>query len=124
MKAKFSKKYSVKNEHSAAKIGSGALEVLSTPSMIAYMENAAYELCQKNIEDTTLETTVGIFLEVKHLKASSTMSEIEIIITKCKREGRVFTLDMEAYDKEQLIGQATHQRIVVNIERFIAKLKK
>ncbi|MGF3227185.1 thioesterase family protein [Facklamia sp. P12932] len=117
-------KNSVKNEHSAAKIGSGALEVLSTPSMIAYMENAAYELCQKNIEDTTLETTVGIFLEVKHLKASSTMSEIEIIITKCNREGRVFTLDMEAYDKEQLIGQATHQRIVVNIERFMAKLKK
>ncbi|MCR8969211.1 thioesterase family protein [Facklamia sp. 7083-14-GEN3] len=123
MKAKFSKKYSVKKEHSAAKIGSGALEVLSTPSMIAFMENAAYELCQENIEDTNSETTVGISLEVKHLKASAISSQIEVKIIDIKQDNKILSLVIEAYQDDQLIGQANHQRAVVNIERFMSKLK-
>ncbi|MGX7109600.1 thioesterase family protein [Facklamia miroungae] len=119
----YNKTYKVTDEHSAAKIGSGDLKVLSTPSLIAFMENAAYELCQTKIKDKNVETTVGIAIQVKHLRASAIGNQVKVNITKLQKEGSIYTVELAAYDRDQLIGEAIHQRAIVNIDRFMAKVK-
>ena len=51
-------------EETAAKVASGALEVFSTPMLIAFMENTAFNLVQPLLDEES--STVGISLNVKH----------------------------------------------------------
>ena len=48
----------VKESETAAKVASGALEVFSTPMLIAFMESTAFTLAQKELGEG--DTTVGI----------------------------------------------------------------
>ena len=62
------KKFTVESKDTAARVGSGGLEVLATPTMIAWMENTALELAGQSL--SAEDTTVGIVLTVQHTKAS------------------------------------------------------
>ncbi|MGO1677510.1 MAG: thioesterase family protein, partial [Ruoffia tabacinasalis] len=59
------KEFTVQADVTAASVGSGDLEVLSSPSIMAWMENVSYELCQNHSDND--ETTVGIEFSMKHL---------------------------------------------------------
>jgi Predicted thioesterase len=59
------KVFLIRQEHSSVVVGSGNVNVLSTPLMIAFMENVALELAQKYLEKG--KTTVGYHVDVKHL---------------------------------------------------------
>lgn len=106
-------------ENTAAAVGSGALEVFATPSMIALMEKAAMDTVSPYLEDG--QGTVGIKLDVSHLAASpigmAVRAEAELIgIVK-----RTLTFKVSAYAGEELIGEGTHQRAVILNERFMEK---
>ena len=90
----------VTKENTAAGIGSGSLEVFSTPIMILLME----ECCLMSVDDKLEEgfTTVGILVNVK-------------------LDGRALTFKVEAYDEKGLIGEGIHERFIVNNEKFQAK---
>lgn len=60
----FKKDFYVKVEHSAREMGSGDLDVLSTRSLIAFMEFTAKEAVHDRLTDH--ETTVGIEKNIKH----------------------------------------------------------
>ena len=115
-------KFTVKEQDSAVALGSGALKVLATPALIAFMENTAMNLLSS--ENTEGSTTVGTEINVKHLKASAIGAEITVTATLTGIEGRKRIFSIEAKDeKNNVIGTAEHQRFVVDIERFMSKLK-
>ena len=58
----------VTDNDTASKAASGAVEVLATPFMIAWMEEASLHLAQKGLEDGL--TTVGTEVNIKHLKGT------------------------------------------------------
>ena len=118
----FHKAYRVLEAHTAAEIGSGGLEVLSTPSMIAFMENAAYTYCQELIGDQLGQTSVGTSLQVKHLKASPVGAVVEVFITEAQKQDRTVNFAMEAFVNGQMIGTAEHERVIVSADRFMAKV--
>jgi predicted thioesterase len=72
----FKKDYLIKEEHAARHVGSGDIEVLSTPSMIRFMENAAME-CVKP-EFTQGQTTVGSAINIKHLSPVPTGEKLTV----------------------------------------------
>ena len=75
-------------------------------------------------ENTEGSTTVGTEINVKHLKASAIGAEITVTATLTGIEGRKRIFSIEAKDeKNNVIGTAEHQRFVVDIERFMSKLK-
>lgn len=104
----------------ASAVGSGALDVFSTPSMIASMEKAALTSVMPYMDEGF--STVGIGLEVQHLAATPigetvrTESELTEVI-----KGRFLTFDIKSYCGEQLIGTCTHKRCVVDINKFMEK---
>ena len=109
----------VTKQNTAAGIGSGSLEVFSTPVMILLME----ESCFMSVSDKLDEgfTTVGISVDVKHLSATPLGMKVEIKSELIKIDGRALTFKVEAYDEKGLIGEGIHERFIVNNEKFQAK---
>jgi fluoroacetyl-CoA thioesterase len=112
----------VGEEHLASRVGSGGLDVYATPSMIAFMEGTALKAVQEFLPDTL--STVGTLINVKHVKASPLGATItcEAIVTEL--DGRRLVYEVKAFDNAGLIGEGVHERFVVDIERFMAKLTK
>ena len=109
----------VTKENTASGIGSGSLEVFSTPMMILLME----ESCFMSVNDILEEgfTTVGTCVNVKHLSATPLGMKVVIKSELIKVDGRALTFKVEAYDEKGLIGEGIHERFIVNNEKFQAK---
>ena len=109
----------VEHKDTAAVYGSGALEVFATPAMIALMEKTCLESVADKIGEGN--TTVGIAVNIKHLKASPVGSTIrcEAEITEVDRRRLVF--EVKCFEDETLVGEGIHERFVVNSQKFMSK---
>ena len=111
----------VSEVNTAQAVGSGSLAVFSTPMMIALMEQAA---C--NCLDTHMaggQTTVGTEISIQHMAASPLGAEITATATITSVDGRKVSFAVSAHDGKAEIGKGTHQRVVIDAERFMAKLQ-
>ena len=116
----FSQTIIVTPNQTAEQLGSGLLPVFSTPAMIALMENTA----MKCIDDLSVQdSSVGIAINVKHLKASAVGSEISCQANVVAFEGRNYSFQLIVTDATgSVVGEGTHERVVVNIEKFMSRL--
>jgi predicted thioesterase len=99
--------------------GSGELEVLATPKMIALMEEASYKCVADGLDEGC--STVGTYLDVKHLAATPVGMKVMVESTLVEADGRRLVFNVKAYDEAGLIGEGKHERFVVFSEKFVAK---
>lgn len=99
---------------------SGALEVFATPAMCALMEEAAQAAVQPELHEG--DGTVGISLSISHDAPSPLGATITATATVTAVEGRKITFDIEASDGVSIIGKGTHERFVINNEKFMTKV--
>ena len=117
----FSQQYTVTENNTAKFMGSGDLDVLATPSLVAFMENAA-----KNHLNTLLTAdygSVGSNININHISPTLVGKKITIqgeIIQIIKEKIIIFSL--EAFENDKKIGDAEHTRVIINNEKFISKL--
>ncbi|MCQ2235594.1 MAG: thioesterase family protein [Bacteroidales bacterium] len=111
----------VTEKDTALAVGSGTLQVLATPRMIALMEEAAMNCVAEQLADT--DTTVGTLMNTTHVKASAIGAEIKVTAELTAVDGRKLSFTVKAHQGDTLIGEGTHERFVVNIERFMSKLR-
>ncbi len=104
-------------EDLAISMKSGALPVLATPRMIAWMEEASFEL----IDTKPGQTSVGISLKISHDRPTPLGQMVQIYSHLKSIEGRVYTFEVQAYSNQQCIGKGVHKRAIVNIESFLDK---
>jgi len=119
---KLEKEYEVLKEHLADFLSSGDVAVLSTPSMILFMENTSRLLVEDFLEEGY--TTVGTRVDVKHLAPAPFGAKIKVISELKEIEGRKLVFEVKAFWNSILIGEGTHERFIVNKEKFLEKLKK
>lgn len=105
----------------ATVVGSGSVEVFATPAMIALMEKTANNSLRNHLPEGCV--TVGVEINTKHLKASAIGKEIVCKSELIKVDGRKLFFNISAYEGEDMIGQATHTRVIVNKEKFLNNLK-
>lgn len=117
-----SRKYTVASEHTAKFLGSGDVEVLSTPSMIAFMENTAREVAQKYLPENL--TTVGTRVDVKHLSPAPRGAEIVVYAKLVQQDRRRLMFEVRAFWGNELIGEGTHERFIVDREKFLSKIRE
>ena len=115
------KKITVTEKDTAACHGSGTLPVYATPAMIALMENTAMESVAPYLQEG--EGTVGTLINVKHVAATPLGGEVrcECELVEVDRSRLVFTV--RAFDGRGTVGEGTHERFIVNNEKFMAKLQ-
>ena len=104
----------------ASALGSGDLEVLATPAMVALMENAAMLAVRDHLPEGS--ATVGTQISTSHLKASPLGASITASAELIEVDGRRLTFAVKAWDEKGTIGEGTHTRFVVDRERFLSKL--
>lgn len=114
------KDYMVTRTETAQAMGSGGLEVLATPILVAWAENAAYEMAELCLPDE--QTTVGVNINLNHIAATPVGMKVRIKVVLSNIESRRLDFTVEAWDTVQKIGEATHQRFVVQKMKFMGKV--
>ena len=117
----FEESYVIKNENSAEKMGSGDLAVLSTPSLVAFMENAAKNYLNKFLPEEM--GSVGSNININHIAPTLIGNSITVRgkITEVIKE-KIIKFSIEAYEKDKKIGEAEHTRVIINNTKFLEKL--
>ena len=106
----------------AAAFGAGGVLVLGTPVMIGLMENAAWQLVQPELPEG--ESTVGTLVNVRHLAATPIGGHVVATAELIEIDDRRLVFRVSARDDTQLIGEGTHERFRIVLERFLARLPK
>jgi fluoroacetyl-CoA thioesterase len=110
----------VQATHTASHLGSGGVEVLATPVMIALMEEAARTSVDSKLEAGQM--SVGVNLNVSHLAATPIGMQVTSRAELLGVDGRKLTFKVEAYDEKEKIGEGTHTRAIINLERFMSRV--
>jgi fluoroacetyl-CoA thioesterase len=109
-------------EHTAPRVGSGRIAVLATPVMINVIEAAALAAVEHLLPDA--HQSLGIHLDVRHFAATPVGLEVTATAEVTDVEGRTISFRVEARDEHEVIGDGTHQRVVVNVDRFDVRVQR
>ncbi len=117
---KYTKSETVNENNTAAKVGSGLLPVYATPAMIALLEGTCAEAVAPLLEAGM--TTVGTKLDVEHVAATPIGMDVTCECELVEIDRRRLVFKVEISDKAGLIGKGTHERFIVDSEKFMAKV--
>lgn len=101
--------------------GSGAAEVFATPMMIGLMEAAAMNAVKDYLPQGY--STVGTSVNIKHISATAVGKKVwaHAELIEVDRKRLVFKVD--AYDEDKKIGEGTHERFIIDEQKFMGNLK-
>ena len=111
----------VTENDTAAKAASGSVEVLATPVMIAWMEEASLRLAQKELEEGF--TTVGTEVNIKHLKGTLVGKTVKVLSTLKEIDRKRLVFDVEVIEDGVAVGTGSHTRFIIDTTKFYEKLK-
>jgi len=114
--------YLVTEEYTAKHLGSGAVRVLSTPSMILFMERTSHNCVQGLLPPGY--STVGVMVNVRHLNPAPLGATVRVTSRLVKVEGRRLLFEVKATYRDLVIGEGVHERYIVSLEGFAEKLKR
>ena len=104
----------------AAAMGSGLLNVYSTPAMIAFMEKTAYESIEPHL--LPHEGSVGSEVNIKHLRPTPVGMDVHCISRVLEVKERKVVFKVEVFDEKGKIGEGLHVRYVIDKQRFMSKI--
>lgn len=106
----------VGDEHTASRVGSGRIPVLATPVMINVIEAAALAAVEHLLPGG--HQSLGTLLQVSHVAATPVGMQVTAEAKVTAVEGRIIKFTVTARDQQDLIGEGSHERVVVNVARF------
>jgi fluoroacetyl-CoA thioesterase len=106
----------VGEQHTAPRIGSGRIRVLATPVMINLIEAAALAAVEHSLPEH--HQSLGTRLDISHVAATPVGMRVRATAEVVRVDGRTLHFRVRAEDEHELIGEGTHERVVVNLERF------
>ena len=109
----------VERADTAYEVGSGSLLVYATPCMVAMIEGAACEAIAEALGED--KTSVGIELSISHLSATPVGLEVSATAEVIAVDKSIVTFAVTAFDEAGKIGEGTHKRAVVSMQKFLDK---
>jgi predicted thioesterase len=106
----------VAEEHTAQHLGSGAVRVLATPQMVLLMERASVAAVDRLLPGGY--RTVGGQLDIRHLAPTPVGFEVTATAELVEVKGRRLTFHVRVHDEVELVGEGTHQRFIIDMQRF------
>lgn len=112
----------VEREDTAIRVGSGDVPVLATPRVLALAERATVQAIADVLRDG--QTSVGTRVALEHLAASPIGTHVEFTAELIEVDGRRLVFAFTARDRHTVVATGTVERVVVDRERFLAKLTR
>src|SRR5262249_33561619 len=106
----------------APHVGSGKIGVLATPVMGNLMEAAALQAGERVMPPGF--QTVGTQLGLRHFAATPVGLKVRAHAELVKVDGRTLTFHLHAEDDREAVGDGTHERLIINVERFDLRMQK
>ncbi len=111
----------VSDANTAQTMGSGSLAVYATPAMVALLEGAAVAVLEPEL--TPEQSSVGIQIAVEHLAATPLGKKVIATATITEVQGKKVSFKVFLHDEQgSLLGRGTHERVVINIDKFMSRL--
>jgi len=108
------------DEMSAQKVYPHVPNVYATRAMVGHFEEVCADLVLPHLGDG--EQTVGIGMKFKHLAATPLGMKVRFTAKLVEVEGRKLTFEVEGFDEVEKIGEAIHERFIINAEKFKSKV--
>jgi predicted thioesterase len=105
----------------AAHLGSGTVPVFGTPALVGLMEAAAVQALVGSLPAG--QTSVGAGIDVRHLAPTPVGMRVRARAELVEAQGRRLSFHVEAWDEVERIGEATHERIIIDTERFVTRTR-
>ncbi len=113
--------HTVSDVDTASHWGSGGLPVFSTPALVGLMESTAVVALFGHLQPG--QTTVGGHIDVHHLAATPVGMQVRARAELVSIKGRKLTFKVQAWDEVELIGEAAHERFVIDESKFMSKVE-
>lgn len=109
----------VNMDKTAKKVGSGNLEVFATPAMIALIEETSWKSVNEFLDKG--QATVGTKLDISHLSATPIGMKVRCETELIEVDNKKLVFKAKVYDEKGLIGEGSHERFIINEEKFMSK---
>ena len=109
----------VSEKNTAMAFASGGVEVFATPMMIGMMEKASLSAVDSFLPEGY--ATVGTHVDISHISATPLGMKVWAKAELIKIKGKALTFKVEAFDEVEKIGEGTHDRFIISLEKFIEK---
>ncbi len=120
--ATLERKLIVREEDCISFLGGSVKPSLASPQMIGHMEYTARDAVLSHLDEG--QDTVGTRVDVAHLGATPSGDEVTYKAVVTAVDGNKVTFDVEAVDSQETVGRGTHERYVIDVERFARGLRK
>lgn len=104
----------------ASRWGNPGIEVLATPVVIGWLEDAAIRAVAPHLEPG--QRSVGTMVSMKHLAATPVGMTVRAKATVTAVDGRRVLFAVEAYDEKEKIAEGEHERFIVHMAKFLDKV--
>ena len=112
----------VTEANTALALGSGQVPVYATPALVTLLEEAAVNALKPLLEAG--KTSVGTRIDISHLAATPIGMIVRAQATLSKVDGRRLVFDVVAHDEVERIAEGLHERVVVDEQRFLARVQE
>jgi predicted thioesterase len=114
--------FTVTDDDTAVALGSGSLAVLATPRLLAWCEAATCAAIDTSITDD--QSSVGTRVQLDHVGASAVGAVVSVTATIVYVDGRLVRFEVVAQQgpEEKVVAHGEVTRVVVDRERFLARL--
>jgi len=116
-------RFTVGEGDTAIAVGSGSLPVLGTPRLLAWCEAATCRALAPELARGS--TSVGTRVTLEHAAPSPVGAEVEVTASIIHRDGRLVRFSVAARHAEdrKVVGTGEVTRVVVDAERFLARIQ-
>jgi fluoroacetyl-CoA thioesterase len=108
-------------EHSAQNFFPHLPDVFGTPYLVGLFEGVSAELMAPHLGPG--EQSVGIAMNLKHTAPTPLGMEVRARTEVTAVDGRKLTFKVEAFDEKEKIGEAVHERFIINADKFNQKVE-
>jgi fluoroacetyl-CoA thioesterase len=114
--------WTVDQEHLASAFGSGLVDALATPVLVGFCEECARTMVDPHLPPG--RKTVGTSIRLDHLAATPLGMRVAVTARLVEVDRRRLRFEIEARDELELVGRATHERFIIDAERFEDRLRQ
>jgi len=109
-------------EISAEHVGSGALRVYATPAMALFIERVCRSMVDPLLPET--QVTVGVHLDLHHRAPTPVGDRVRLKARIIALEGQSISFETEIRDSHEVVGHALHKRVVIDVDRFLKRVRE